>query len=64
MKVENAKTNLDSNSKGNGVALANIRERLFALYDDQQTFKIKETRNSYSVIMRIPKLVFMDVDYS
>lgn len=44
-------------NSGHGIALNNIRERLFALYDDQQTFRIKQTNNKHSVLMRIPKII-------
>lgn len=43
------------NSSGHGIALDNIRERLFTLYDDQQLFRIKQSNNVHSVLMRIPK---------
>jgi len=39
----------------NGIALDNIRERLFVLYDDEQVFRIKKSNGDYSVIMRFPK---------
>ena len=58
--VENAKRSDHSNksqSKGNGIALDNIRERLFVLYDDQQSFRISDGNDRYKVIMRLPKRV-------
>ncbi len=39
----------------NGIALDNIRERLFVLYDDEQVFRVKKSNGDYSVIMRFPK---------
>lgn len=44
---------------GHGIALNNIRERLFVLYDDQQTFKVRDEKNKYQVIMRIPKQAYV-----
>jgi len=41
--------------EGNGIAIDNIRERLFVLYDDQQNFRIKQGDEKYSVMMRFPK---------
>lgn len=41
--------------EGNGMAVQNIRERLFVLYDDQQNFSIKQSDDKYSVIMSFPK---------
>lgn len=40
---------------GHGIAISNIRERLSALYDDQQSFKVRRNLKQYQVIMRIPK---------
>ena len=56
-KIENKKGAGDREGKGHGIAHENIRERLMVLYDDQQTFRVKEDRQSYSVIMRFPKQV-------
>ena len=56
-KIENKKGAGDQTGKGHGIAHENIRERLMVLYDDQQTFRVKEDRQSYSVIMRFPKQV-------
>lgn len=53
--VENSKSTCDSESKGHGIALDNIRERLQVLYDDQQTFRVKDSAEVYSVLVRIPK---------
>lgn len=41
---------------GHGIAVDNIKERLFVAYDDQQAFKIKESETHYTVIMRFPKI--------
>ena len=41
---------------GNGMAIANIKERLFVMYDDQFKFKLKDQRDRYSVFIQIPKL--------
>ena len=48
----------ESISKGNGIAVDNIKERLFFLYDDQQVFKVNDGAESYTVIMRLPKELF------
>lgn len=46
----------NTSRQSNGIAIDNIKERLFVLYDDQHTFRIKESENKYSVLMRLPKL--------
>lgn len=56
--VENAKSTdylIKDSNKGHGIAVENIRERLFVLYDDQQSFRISDGADSYKVIMRLPK---------
>jgi len=53
--IENDKSKSSSASSGNGIALDNIRERLQVLYDDQQTFRVKESATKYSVLVRVPK---------
>lgn len=55
LKVSNTIGVKHDNKQHNGIALENIRERLFVLYDDQQTFRIRQQGGWYSVIMRIPK---------
>jgi LytS/YehU family sensor histidine kinase len=45
--------------KGNGIALNNIRERLFVLYDDQQAFRVRNDADKYQVIMRLPKKAYV-----
>nr|WHW29627.1 hypothetical protein [uncultured bacterium] len=40
---------------GNGMAVENVRERLFVMYDDDQSFKVRQSEGFYQVIMRIPK---------
>lgn len=55
LRISNGLDGANSSVGGNGIALDNIRERLFVMYDDQQTLKVKETPESYSIIMRIPK---------
>lgn len=46
-------------SAGNGIAIDNIRERLFVLFDDQYTFKARQTDDHYRVLIRFPKLLEM-----
>ncbi len=41
--------------KGHGIAVENIRERLFVIYDDQQSFRVSDGSDAYKVIMRLPK---------
>ena len=43
-------------SEGNGIAIDNIRERLFVLYDDQYVFKTRQTDGRYRVLIRFPKI--------
>ena len=49
----------NSEQSGNGIAVENIRERLFTLYDDQYKFKINQSSTKYSVIMQIPKITLI-----
>lgn len=44
-----------SKRTGNGIALDNIKERLFIMFDDNHTFKTRNTDDAFSVIIRIPK---------
>ena len=53
--VRNQKGAMANESQGNGMAIENIRERLFVLYDDKQSFKVRQQGDDYQVIMRIPK---------
>ena len=48
-----------SEQSGNGIAVENIRERLFTLYDDQYKFKVNQSSAKYSVIMQIPKITLI-----
>jgi two-component system sensor histidine kinase AlgZ len=61
IKVVNSqgiKDQSNNQNKGNGIALNNIRERLFVLYDDQQAFRIRNDPDKYQVIMRLPKKAY------
>lgn len=51
----------DAAREGNGIAVDNIRERLFNLYDDKQRFRVRQTEGKYSVLMRFPKQNLNDV---
>ncbi len=42
---------------GAGIALKNIRERLFLIYDDKQKFSVAEKGDSYQVNVLIPKSI-------
>jgi len=53
--VENSVADQDEQVAGNGMAINNIQERLFVLYDDQFSFRVRSQNNTYRVIMRIPK---------
>lgn len=55
IKVQNIVGEASRNQSGHGIALNNIKERLFVMYDDQQTFKVKLDAQHYSVIMQFPK---------
>ncbi len=59
IKIQNSISENQHSEHGNGIAIENIRERLFTLYDDQYKFKIKQTSDKYSVIMQIPKIEFV-----
>ena len=48
-------------NSGNGIAIENIRERLFVLFDDQQTFRVRESSNTYRVYMRFAKKFINDI---
>ncbi len=43
------------NSAGNGIAIENIKERLFVLYDDRYSFSVSNTGERYQVLMKLPK---------
>ena len=60
IKINNKTGDFNQESGGNGIAIENIRERLFTLYDDQYKFKVNQRANSYSVIMQIPKIALVD----
>jgi len=60
IKIKNKISNSSQEANGNGIAIENIRERLFTLYDDQYKFKVNQRSNSYSVIMQIPKIALID----
>ncbi len=60
--VENSVGDRQQLNDGHGIAVDNIRERLFVLYDDKQIFRVRETDDSYSVLMRFPKQSLSDVN--
>lgn len=59
LKIENKLGFETAHVKGHGIAIENIQERLFVLFDDQQTFRTKQEGEIYSVIMRFPKLKYV-----
>lgn len=60
--VENSVGAKQQLNEGHGIAVENIRERLFVLYDDKQIFRVREADDSYSVLMRFPKQSLNDVN--
>ncbi len=40
---------------GNGIAIKNIKDRLFVLYDDRYTFSHRKIKNEYIVLLQMPK---------
>lgn len=52
---QNDTVNSNRLNGGNGIAVDNIRERLFSLYDDQQKFSVRQSNQEYRVLMRFPK---------
>jgi len=60
LMIENTKSHdVERTSSGHGIALNNIRERLYVLYDDQQTLRVKDSDALYSILVRIPKRKFL-----
>jgi len=56
IKVRNPVADLPPDTvRGNGIAIKNIRERLFVLYDDNHSFKINSSKGYYQVLMKLPK---------
>ena len=55
--IENSKGSAHDIAHGNGIAIENIRERLVVLYDDRHVFKIRNTNELYSALIRLPKAV-------
>ncbi|NND00518.1 MAG: histidine kinase [Gammaproteobacteria bacterium] len=55
LMVKNVKGVGEKLTEGHGIAVDNIRERLFILYDDQQSFRVRDNKEIYQIIMRIPK---------
>ena len=59
--VKNAKSDNQTSNEGHGIAIDNIRERLFVIYDTEQTFKVRENKSEYRVLMRFAKQFINDV---
>ncbi len=56
--VENSKdSRVIETRSGHGIALDNIRERLSVLFDDAYAFKIRDSEEKYSILVRVPKVV-------
>ena len=53
--VENSTGSESKLNGGHGIAIENIKERLFVLYDDKYSFRVRDTQQGYSVLMRFPK---------
>lgn len=55
IKLDNPINLKEEVQHGHGIALDNIKERLFVLYDDQQSFKVRSDKQRYQVIIKLPK---------
>lgn len=55
--IENSLGHAKKTSTGHGIAVQNIQERLFVIYDDSQTFRVKVQGGKYRVLMRFPKTI-------
>lgn len=55
IKVVNPVSSNSAIPKGHGIALENIRERLFVLYDDKQSFNVRSNKHTFEVTIQIPK---------
>ena len=55
--VENPIGQQTATGASNGIAINNIKERLFVLYDDQQSFRVRADSETYKVILQIPKQI-------
>ncbi len=55
IKVVNGISDTRDDSGGSGIAVDNIRDRLFALYEDRYTFNQRELENEHFVLVQIPK---------
>ena len=55
IKVVNGISESRSESGGSGIAVNNIKDRLFALYEDRYTFNQRELENEHFVLVQIPK---------
>jgi len=62
LRISNGIDDVNAGVAGNGIALENIRERLFVMYDDQQTLKVNQSTDTYSIIMRLPKQTRMEAE--
>ena len=62
IKLSNSISDKSQSSPGNGMAIENIQERLFVLYDDQQSFRVRQDELEYQVILRIPKLTKLELE--
>jgi len=62
VRVSNSKPEIEAplgeqQESGFGLAVENIRERLFVLYDDDYYFKSRDDNDEYAVVMRLPKKI-------
>jgi two-component system sensor histidine kinase AlgZ len=53
--IENSISENHQANHGNGIAMNNIKERLMVMYDDHHVVKIRKSKETYSVLVRIPK---------
>lgn len=56
VKIVNAIFVSESISGGNGIAVQNIKDRLFALYDDRFTYSQREVDGEHYLLIQIPKV--------
>ena len=57
LKINNTMPATPSERHGTGIAIANIKERLQVMYDDDYALNARVDEAHYSVVMRIPKQI-------
>lgn len=59
--VRNVKGENQTEKEGHGIAVDNIRERLFVIFDAEHTFRVRDNDNEYRVLMRFAKKFVNDM---